>query len=594
MSFLNELKRRDVFRVAIAYLAVSWLVLQVTDTIVPILELPAWVPRLVLFLLLIGFPIALALSWAYEITPAGLKKTHEDGSRPRPAAPRQRINKLIIGSLLAVVAIMLIDRLNIGSGADKASISLPDQDANTTFAQPAVDSPRIAVLPFTNVSADSEQEYFSDGMTDELISMLTKVPGLSVAARTSTFSFKGEKVDIPTIASALQATHVLEGSVRKNGNQIRISLQLTNAADGYNLWADSYDKTLDDVFAVHREIAESVADALQLTLLGNPFDLKETTPEAYNLYLKARYFDNLKGAKNWEKAISYYQEALSIDPTYAPAWAGLSITYRYQSNVGLRELDEGMQLARGAAQKALELDEDLAVAWSNLALIEMLHRWDWDAAARAAQKAMQLEPGNADVLSHTAGVQQVLGNLDESILLLQRAIEIDPLSLSPHNALGLAYMNKGQFDEAEVAFQKLLELNPEYPWVTINIGRLQLLKGDPEAALSEFEAGTGNLWHDSGIIMALSALGRDDEANSAFAEFENRFGKSGGAFHVASIYAWRGDAEKAFEWLKRSYEKREPGLIFVPTDIFFKKLYPDPRWNDLLEELGLSQVEQRP
>ena len=588
MSFLNELKRRDVFRVGVAYLAVSWLILQVTDTVVPILELPAWVMRFILLLLFIGFPVALALAWAYEITPEGVRKTDDDEPAARAAAPSQRLNKLIIGSLLAVVVILIVDRLYVPEPGDDMTIAKTEESAPVAPTITPIAEPRIAVLPFTNVSADPEQEYFSDGMTDELISLLTRVPGLSVAARTSTFSFKGEKVDIPTIAAALQASHVLEGSVRKSGDRIRISLQLTNAEDGYASWGETYERTLDDVFTVQTEIAESIVDALQVTLLLDPLYIQETTPEAYNLYLQARYFDNLKGAENWEKAIDHYQQALAIDPEYAPAWAGLSVVYRYQANVGLRDVDAGMRLAREAAQKALELDEHLAIAWSNLAQIEMMHRRDWAAARMATDKAMQLEPGNSEVLSHAAGVELVLGDIDQTIELLERAIAIDPLHQSPHNALGLAFMDAGRFAESEAAFEQLRTLNPDYPWVTINLARLKLLEQQPEAALEMFVPDTGNLWHDGGIIMALSDLGREEEAQARIAELIGKYGEVGGAFQVASVFAWRGENDQAFEWLDRSFKAREPSLIFVPNGIFFRNLHSDPRWQELLEKLGLA------
>ena len=589
MSFLNELKRRDVFRVGVAYLAVSWLILQVTDTIVPILELPEWVLRFILLLLLIGFPVALMLAWVYEITPQGVRKTDVEAAT-RAAAPGQRLNKLIIGSLLAVVVILIVERISVDENADESTVAETSSTDTTALSPTAIESPRIAVLPFSNVSADPDQEFFSDGMTDELITLLTKVPGLSVAARTSTFSFKGEMADIPTIAAALGATHVLEGSVRTAGNQLRISLNLINASDGYNLWSETYDRKLDDVFAVQSDIAASVTDALQITLLGDPLYLRQTSPEAYSLYLKARYFDNLKGAENWEKAISHYQQALAIDPDYAPAWAGLSIVYRYQANVGLRELDAGMTLAREAAQKALALDEDLAIAWSNLAQIEMLHRRDWDAATRAADQALRIEPGNSDVLNHAAGLQFVLGNTDQAIALLQQAIEIDPLSLSPQNALGIAYMSAGRFSEAEAAFRQLEVLSPDYPWVAINLARVRLLQGDAEGALSMFKPGIGSFWDDSGVIMALDTLGRSDEAEALLPAFIDRYGNSGGAFQVATIYAWRDDKDNAFDWLDRSYEEGEPSLIYVPSNIYFKNLHSDPRWNELLGNLGLART----
>lgn len=446
----------------------------------------------------------------------------------------------------------------------------------------------IAVLPFVNMSADPDQDYFSDGLSDELLNLLTKVPGLHVAARTSSFSFKGERVDIPTIAKKLQVSHVLDGSVRKIGNDLRITVQLIKADDGYHLWSDTYDRTLEDVFAVQSEIAASVVDALKVTLLGDPLSMQQTSPEVYNFYLKARYFDNLKGKENWDKAVSNYQQALAIDPDYAPAWAGLSVTYRYQANIGLRDFDEGMALARDAVQRALALDENLAIAWSSLGQIEMLDAWDWTAADRAIQKALQLEPGNADVLNNAAGLAHVLGRLDEVITLLQRAIVLDPLSQSSQNGLGLAYMNSGRLDDAEVIFRQLLELNPQYPWGYKNLGRVQLLKGEPEAALVNFERSSSDLWRESGIVLALFELQRHDEAQVALATFEKEYAE-GGAFQIAALHAWRGDIDQAFEWLQRSYRSHDSGLIFVPTDPFLTNLHNDPRWPVFLDSLGLTR-----
>lgn len=446
----------------------------------------------------------------------------------------------------------------------------------------------VAVLPFVNMSADPDQEYFSDGLSDELINLLTKVPGLRVAARTSSFSFKGEQVDIPTIAEKLRVSYVLDGTVKKSGTDLRITAQLIKADDGYHVWSRTYDRTLDDVFAVQSEIAGSVVDALTNTLLIDHVSARETDPDVYNFYLRARYFDNLKGKENWEKAVSYYQEALAIDPDYAPAWAGLSVTYRYQANVRLRDFNEGMALARDAAQTALALDENLAVAWSSLGQIELLHAWDWSAAERATQRALELGPHNAEVLNHAAGLAHALGDVDQAISLLQRSIALDPLSQSSHNALGLAYLYSGRLDEAEAVFLQLLELNPQYPWGSINLGRVKLLEGNAEEAFHTFERSGNEFWRLSGMAMALSDLRRNDEAERALTTLKADFA-DGGFYQIAAVHAWRGDIDEAFEWLQRSKESREAGLIFIRPDPFYNSLHDDPRWPVFLDSLGLPR-----
>lgn len=577
MSFIRELNRRNVFRVAIAYVIVAWLILQVGDTLAPALLLEKWVNSALAFFLILGFPIALILAWAYEVTPEGLKKEKDVGpDRSISHDTRRKLDFIIIGCLVVALGYFAVDKYVIGSAP------VPEQ------AQSTVTDNSIAVLAFTDLSPDGDQEYFCDGIAEELLNVLSKVPDLKVVARTSAFQFKGENRDVIDIGQKLRVGHILDGSIRIADDKMRISVQLIKADDGYHIWSNTYDRNYQDVFAVQTEIAAKVVDALKVNLLGSALTVPRTSTDAYSFYLRARYFDSLKGRGNWEKAVINYQQALAIDPDYAPAWAGLSVTYRYQVNVGLREFTEGMTLAREAVQRALELDENLAVAWGSLGQIEMLEAWNWQAAERAIQTALTLEPGNADVLSDAAGLATVVGRLDDAAALLRRALSLDPLSQSAQNGLGLSYMSAGRLDEAEAVFQRLIDLNPEYPWGLTNLARVQLLKGEPEAALTSLELGSGEFWRDLGVALALHDLGRHVEAEAELAALESKFANRG-SFMIAAAYAWRGDKDRAFEWLQRSFRSHETGLMYVPRDPFFVKLHDDPRWTELLDGLGLPQ-----
>ena len=342
----------------------------------------------------------------------------------------------------------------------------------------------IAVLPFTNLSADKEQEYFSDGLTEELLNVLAKNPKLQVTSRTSAFSFKGKEVDIKTIAEKLNVTHVLEGSVRKAGNQLRITAQLIEVATDSHLWSQTYDRQMENIFAVQDDIAGSVAGALKVTLEGGQTPkAQQTNPEAYNAYLQGRYFFDRRSKEDLEKAIGYYEQALQIDPNYARAWVGLSAVHSRQADSGYVPVDEGYAKARKEAEKALELDPNLAEAHARMGWIKRNYDWDWTGADAAYKRALELEPANADVVRGAAVLAARLAvSMRRSRSAAGQSSSIRSVDRH-HSNLGLHAYYAGRWEEAEAAFRKALELNPQYPGAHVYLGRIYLAQSKPERRL---------------------------------------------------------------------------------------------------------------
>ena len=593
MSFFDELKRRNVFRVAIAYVVVAWLIAQVSALALESFAAPGWVIKTVLFLLVIGFPLALIFAWAFELTAEGLRRDSSGGSGQTATGTKTKwLDRLTILVLILAVAFLGSDIVMLGQGSDGKRVddAAGLDTADITEPKKAADSntalPSIAVLPFVNMSEDPDNEYFSEGLSEELLNLLARIPELHVAARTSSFSFKGKDTRITQIADELNVDHVLEGSVRKSGDQVRITIQLIKASDGYHVFSQTYDRTLEDIFALQDEIASSVVDALRVTLLGDQPRVDVTDPEVYTLYLKGRYFNNLKGKENWDNAAATLKEALALDPQYAPAWSELSTTYRYQANNSLIEPTEGLELARAAANQALALDQNLASAWVSLSYVRILGDWDWTGAEVAMRKAQELEPHNVDVLNGVGHIAVTLGRFDEAIDALEAAVDLDPLSQSPLNSLGLVYMNSGDFDKAESAFRLLLKLNPQYPWGHANLGTVMLLRGQAQDALDEIRQNPANQYRTYMEVMAMISLLDGDEEAAAVAEFMEGVGQSGPVW-AATIHARRGDVDEAFELLDRALEQREPALAYILSTPFFGNLEGDRRWRALLGRIGL-------
>jgi len=450
-------------------------------------------------------------------------------------------------------------------------------------------TPSIAVLPFVNMSSDKEQEYFSDGLSEELLNDLAKIPGLRVAARTSSFQFKGKTEDLRTVGEKLNVATILEGSVRKEGQRVRITAQLIKVADGFHLWSETYDRQLNDIFAVQDEIARSVAGSLKVTLLGG----KTATPstqganaEAYNAYLQGEYFSKRGSKENLEKAVSYYEQAIKLDPGYALAWVGLGVARSSQADRGYLPTEEGYRKAREAAERALALDPNLAEAHAAMGWIKKNYDWDWAGADASYQRALALEPGNATVVRGAAALAATLGRFEEAMALDRRAVELDPLSVATHNNLGLAAYRAGRLEEAAAAFKKAVELNPERPSVHADLGRVYLAQAHPQEALAEMEREPEPFWRLYGLALAYHALGQKKEADAALAELVAKY-QAEAAFQIAEVYAFRGEADRAFEWLERAYAQRDAGLSEMKGDPLLKSLERDPRYAAFLKKMRL-------
>jgi len=435
------------------------------------------------------------------------------------------------------------------------------------------------------LSPGRDQEYFSDGLAEELLNSLVKIQGLHVAARTSSFQFKGKNEDLRVIGQKLNVANVLEGSVRKQGQRVRISAQLIQVSDGFHLWSEAYDRDLTDIFAVQEEIARSVAGSLKVTLLGEKAPSPPATSvEAYNAYLQGKYFYARPSKENLERAIAYDEQATRLDPSYAPAWAALSRTLGFQA--GAYGPVQDYRRAREAAERALALDPNLADAHAAMGHIKQEYDWDWTGAETSYQRALALEPGNAENAQDAADPAATLNHFEEALALCRRAVELDPLRASAHHALAFNAWWAGRLDEAEAAIRKALELDPRYLWLHTVLGRIYLARSRPQEALAEAERDTKTEFRLQGLALAYHALARKQESDRALAELIAKNQKDA-AFQIAEVYAFRGEADAAFTWLERSYEQRDPGLTFIKGDPLLKNLERDPRYTAFLKKMRL-------
>ena len=497
--------------------------------------------------------------------------THGSATALRSARrPMLRVVSVALIALLAVLlglnVVGLRDRL-LGGGAPGSFTS-------------------IAVLPFVNMSDDPGNEYFSDGISEEILNLLVKVPELRVTSRLSAFSFKGQNVDVPTIAARLNVAHVLEGSVRKFGSQLRITAQLIEVATDTHLWSATYDRELENIFAIQDEIAAAVVDALKITLLGKEPKAIETNPEAYALYLQGRYLNNQRTDVSYTQAERLLKQALEIDSGFAPAWAELGNVYNNQANEGARLFDEGHELARDTIQQALAINPQYGRAYAGLAMVEMFYDWDFTSAEQNMQRALALNPGDAFIL-HVAGwLNENLGRIDDAIDLMQQSIALDPVSPGSHRRLGSMLYRAHRLEEATDSLKMALSLSPGLDRAQVYIGRVLLAQGDASGALVAMEQVADEFWHLFGTAIVQHVLGDTGASDAALQEMIEKWAAES-AYQIAYVYAFRGEIDHAFDWLDQAYDKRDPGLAQMLLEPLFANLHDDPRWTAFLDKMGL-------
>ncbi len=592
MSIFSELKRRNVLRVAIAYLAASWLLIQVVETLFPLFGLSGTQFRVVVIVLAIGLPAILIFSWLYALTPEGLKLEKDvDQSRSIAHYTGKRLDRAIIIVLTLSLGYFSFDKFVLDPSRDAIREESVAQQARREALVESYGEKSIAVLPFVNMSSDVEQEYFSDGISEELLNLLTQVPELRVISRSSAFSYKDKNLDIPTIAAQLNVAHILEGSVRKAGNKVRITAQLIEARTDTHLWSATYDRTLDDIFATQDEIAAKVVEQLKLTLLGNAaLRVRKTTPEAYALFLQARHIRLQDTPKAWKKALQLYQEALAIDPDYPPALEGLAEMYVFHALAGMLPVDESFRHAREAIDRSLEIDPDFGVGVAGLGWIAILYEHNTAAAARHFERALIMEPTNLDIISGVAYLAEAIGHLETAVAFKEYAVARDPAGPVGYFELAIVYLKVDRPEDAEASARIALTLHPEHFGAWQVLGLALLANGKIEAAMEAIEQETIDSYRLAGLAFVYHELGQDEQFEHVLAELIEKFGEET-SIEVASVYAWRGDNDRAFDWLEKARDNKESGIGNVASHYTFRNLHEDSRWQPFLTGLGQSDTQ---
>jgi serine/threonine-protein kinase len=570
-NFFAELKRRNVYKVAVAYAIVAWLLIQIATQVFPFFEIPNWTVRLVVLLIAIGFPIALILAWAFELTPEGIRRTHEIEPAPR-SRNRAWIYVIVIAGALSIGLFFL------------GRYTAPKHSAD-------VRSKSIAVLPFVDMSQAKDQEYFCDGISEEILDALAKTDGLRVVARTSSFSFKGKNADVSEVANKLNVENVLEGSLRRNGNRIRITAQLI-ARDGFHLWSETYDRELQDVFAMQDEITRAIVDALKIKLKIAPPARAQPNTEAYDLYLQGLFFSNKSSEEALRKSLDLFQRALKKDPKLGHAWTGIAKAWVYLADAYVKPL-EAYPAAKAAASKALAVDENDTEARCYLAESNRVLDWNLAAAHAEISRAVQSDPNSATAHLFLANVLMPEGEWEQTIAHAREAVKLDPLSLTVSDgASGLCFQTR-RYDEAIAESRRAQLLDPGYLYRDSSLAAAYTGKGMYAEALAAYQkiqqAGGGPF---GGLAITYAKMGRTDEARRIADELkkmaETRYFA---ADTIALIYAALGETDEAFKWLDRAvreHSARLQGMVFSPE---LRPLHSDPRFQNLLQRIGVDPAK---
>lgn len=581
MSLFAELKRRNVFRVALGYVVLAWIVLQVGETLAPALRLPEWVNSLLAFFLILGFPLAMFFAWAFELTPDGLKleKNVERDASITPMTGR-KLDRIAIALLVVALGYFVWQSQRLAVQEPGTGAVVAEEVRGTSMQQ------SIAVLPFINMSSDAEQEYFSDGLSEELLNLLAKIPELRVSSRTSAFSFKGKDFKIADVGRELNVDHVLEGSVRKSGNKVRITAQLIRVNTDTHMWSETWDRTLNDIFAIQDEIAAAVVAELKVRLLGELPQTVATDPETYSLFLQTRHTINQRTFESLARGETLIKRALEIDPDYVPGWVLLAFIYSYQGDIGQKLPNEAFPLARAAVERALELDPGFGRAHALLADIMVSYDRDYLGAKREIKFALTSDPNDMHTLYQASVIETITGNPEEGLRLSLAAIARDPLYGPNYSMLTFTYNSMGRFDEGLSIARKNVELNPNANGSNYYLSGTLVHAGKAEEALLVIENETLDGFKLTGRAIANFVAGNKAESDAALAAlYANESG--GWDYQVAIVHAVRGEADEAFVALEKAYELRDTGIQLVLGDQMLNNIRDDLRFDAFVEKMGI-------
>ena len=583
-KLLVEFKRRNVYKVAVAYAVMGWLLIQIATQTFPFLEIPNWAIRLVIMLVAIGFPIALILAWAFELTPEGIRRAETvTGATAAKSAHRAWIYVVMVAGILSIGVFFLgrYTALRTSSSPESAKAAAPS-------------SKSLAVLPFANLSHDPDNAYFAAGIQDEIITRLAKIGELKVVSCLSTQRFKSSPDDLPAIAKELGVANVLQGSVQRSPDAVRVNVQLVGAETDTHLWADTFDRKLTDVFQIESDIAKTIAEKLQAKLTGSEERAISMQPtadvEAHQLYLKGRYLWNRRTAEDLEKALNCFQQAADKDPNYALAYSGIADTCALFSVYGAGAPQEYLPRAKAAAEKAVELDDSLAEAHASLGLV--YHSYFRSAeSAREFDRSIQLDPNYATAHHWYGRLTLVMqGKLDHALVEVKRAYELDPVSPIIHTDVGAVYLMARRYDEAIEQLRGTVQMDPEFYWAHRFLGMALDLKGDTTGALAEFTkafqlnddpAGLGFIGH------AQARMGHEKEARARLDQMNDAAKRRYVApYAFALIHLALGDKDQALDWLEKAAQER--GLTyfnFIKVDPFLDPLRGDPRFEAVMQKV---------
>src|SRR5438309_5677661 len=580
MNFFSELKRRNVYKVAVAYIVAGWALSQGIAQVFPVFDIPNWVIRLIVVLIIIGLPIALVLAWSFEITPQGIKRTETADAMPEATRKKKHIwiYVVVIGAVLSIGLFFLgrFTALNTASPARTSNKS-------------------IAVLPFENLSRDPDNAFFAEGVQDEILTRLAKVADLKVIARTSTQRFKSAPDNLPQIAKQLGVINILEGSVQKANDQVRVNVQLINALTDAHLWAETYDRKLTDIFAVESEISKTIADTLQARLTGSEkisiAKVPTANTEAYELYLKGRFFWNKRTGADLKRAIDYFNQAIAKDPNYALAYAGLADSYTLLSVFSAASPQDSIPQARVAAKKALELDNTLAEAHASSGRILSGYDYDFERAIAEFERAIQLNPNYATSYHWISnGPLTARGEFDRAITEGKRAVELDPLSMIDNADLGQIYFYARRYDEAISQVGKAIEIDPHSYLAHFYLGQIYQIQGHLTEAIGEYQKAV-ELDDDPQALaflgQAQARAGQHDEAQKILSRMtEEAKSRYVSAYSFALMFIALGDKERAIDALERAYrEGAANDIITIRVDPMLDPLRGDPRFEALAEKI---------